>query len=196
MLKIIVSLLLSVPALGECHLYYATKSDLESVKIKNQDIQTLSRTINKALKTSFDFANKLDHYTLGLVSAALLGGNTLEDIKPAEWDRFVLRARLIHQNTALDAVPLRGTKVTLVQGDKSSELITGPDGEFSQSFYEIVPYKRLRLFPQPVLEFKDKYVRTAKIPMTVKVETKSCKVETRLTEVPFSPLLFIISDQD
>lgn len=193
MIKVLLSLMMAAPAFGDCHLYYASKGDLEGVKLRNQEVRSLSRSINQALKTSFEFANKIDHYTFGLVSAALFG-SSLEDLKPVEWDKFTVTGRLIHQNTAFDAVPLRGATLTFSFEDNRSQVTTAMNGEFTESFHKIVPYTRLRLFPAPVLEFKEKYVRTAKIPVTVRVDSKVCKAETRLTEVPIEPLLFIVSD--
>jgi hypothetical protein len=181
---------------AECHLFYLTQSDMAAFKTTNETIRTVSRTINTALKTSFDFANKIDHYTLGLVSWALLGGaHSLDDIKPSQWDKLQIVGSVVYRDSPFSASPIRGAQVTISDGKSTVESSTGVSGEFAQHLYKLVPYSRIRLFPVPIFEFKHKQVKTLRIPLTVSVKSKVCIAEVKLSEAPLEPVVFIGSPE-
>ncbi len=183
-------------SVAECRLFYASKSDLEAVKAHHSDISTLSSGINAVLKKSFDFLKVLDHYTMGIVSGIILrDSHSLDDIEPNQWNQLQVVGSLIYQDSPINATPLRGTKLIFEHGNTKVETSTGADGEFAEYFYRLVPYRSIRLFPAPLFNFGQKYQKTVKIPLHVRVESKVCTAETTLTETPLEPIVLIASSR-
>jgi hypothetical protein len=184
-----------------CQLSYLTRTDLSEFRSQGTPIRTASSSINKILKTSFDFVNSLDRYTLGLVSAVTLGSvlssaHSLEDIKPNEWNRAELSGALVYRDQPFSVTPLRGTKVkfTSEEGERHSfQLTTGTQGEFTGHFHEWISYTRLRLFPTLIFERKQKLQTQLKIPVTIEVESPICHASTRLMALPLEPMTLILS---
>ncbi|MCC7405478.1 MAG: hypothetical protein IT288_13855 [Bdellovibrionales bacterium] len=184
-----------------CQLSYLTRTDLSEFRSQGTPIRTVSSSINKVLKTSFDLVNSLDRYTLGLVSAVTLGSvlstaHSLEDIKPNEWNRAELTGVLVFRDQPFSVTPLRGTKVSFIseEGERHSfQLTTGTQGEFTGHFHEWISYTRLRLFPALIFERKQKLQTQLKIPITIEVDSPLCHASTRLMALPLEPMTLILS---
>lgn len=176
---------------SECKIFLVTKSELNQVRTAQADIRSLSRTLNLALKSSVDFLNKVDRMTYGLASAVLLGGHTLESIQPVEWNKLQVTGSLLFQDQPFNVVPLRGAKMVFSNGEKSVDLITGTHGEFAGYFFELVPYSRIRLFPGLILERREGFKPTLKMPLTISVESKTCIAKTVIEHVPLEPVSVI-----
>jgi hypothetical protein len=180
-------------AADECKLSLISQSSLQNPQSSNVELRELSKVANKILKESFDVLNQIDHATLGLISGIATKGLSLEDLKPLQWDKLNLVGHLIFQDTAFSSAPVRGAQLTFSEGQKSIRVVTGVHGEFSESFSKIVSYSRLRLFPYPIFEIKEKSVTTMKIPITIKVESKVCSGQTSLSEIPLQPFFIVAS---
>ena len=142
-----------------CNLTYLTKSDLNRLKTYGTPISTISQSINSVLKSSFDFANLIDNYTLGFVSAMTIGkalnaNTSFKDIKPNEWNRAVLSGSLVYKSGPLSLTPIKRAQIQIVFEKKTESIRTDTRGEFSAPFYKWVPYTRLRLFPFFIVEQK------------------------------------------
>ena len=176
----------------DCKLLYTSQKQIENLKSSNQDIRSFSKSVNKILKSTYDFVNKVDKATLGLASAiATKGKMSFEDVKPTEWDKLNIVGNVIYQQSAFAGAPLRGVKLTFTEGTNSTTITTGANGEFAEFFSKIVPYTRLRLFPAPIFEVRQESIPTMKIPITVKLESKFCTAQTTIYEVPIEPITFI-----
>ncbi len=181
-----------------CDLFYITRSDLAQFKVSGQPISTLSRSINNLLKSSFDFANKLDHYTMGLASTITLSAflNTsasLEDIKPNTWNKVTLDGSLVYRDTPFSLIPVRAAKMKISFEDKSETLVTGAQGEYSGLFYNWIPYYRFRLFPAPIFERRERLIKTMDVPFKIQVTSKVCHGSTSIRKLPLEPITFILS---
>lgn len=178
-------------AYADCEIFYATKSQLKGMRSSQEDIRTLSRGINDALKSSFDFLNKIDKATFGIPSAILLGVPSLESIKPAEWDKVQVTGSLLFQDQPFSITPIRGAKMIFEADGKKQELITGMSGEFAGFFYELVPYTRLRLFPAAIFEFGAHQQPTLKVPIKIHIESKTCTGTFTIDHLPLEPVSVI-----
>jgi hypothetical protein len=195
----------------QCDLFYVTKSDLSRFRATGTPISSLSRSVNKVLKTSFDFANMLDQYTLGIASAVTLGtllGTTasLEDIKPNAWNEVVLTGNLVYRDSPFTVIPVKAAKLDIQYEKKIKTLTTGAKGEYSGFFHEWVPFTRFRLIPNPVgigidptlqgegaIQGNERLVKTMDIPMKITVRSKVCQASTTLTRLPMEPITFIMT---
>jgi hypothetical protein len=176
---------------SECKLYYTSQKQVQELKSHDQDIASLSSSVNEVLKASFNILNKIDHATLGLASLiATNGRGSFEDFKPSEWDKLNLVGNLIYQESAFVGVPLKGVKLTFSENENARTITTGAYGEFSENFSKIVPYSRLRLFPL-IWEMREKSVPSVKVPIKVKLESKVCNAETTIQSVPIGQLVLI-----
>jgi hypothetical protein len=191
LLFVLLTLLPSSALASDCQLFYATRSQLQNVRTSQEDIRSLSRALNDALKTSFEFLNKVDKATLGLASAILLGVPSLESIKPTEWSKVQVTGSLLFQDAPFSIVPIRGAKMIFEADGNKQELVTGTKGEFAGHFYELVPYKRLRLFPAVIFETGNKLQPTLKVPIKVTVESKTCSGSFTVDHVPLEPVSVI-----
>lgn len=181
-----------------CQLSYVTKSDLSNFRVKGTPIRSLSHSVNEVLKKSFDFVNKLDHYTLGIASAVTLSGllNTnasLENIKPNAWNEVTLSGALVYRDTPFSLLPVKAAKMDIEFEKKKETLVTGTKGEYSGYFYKWVPYTRFRLFPTPTIEFNQRIIKTLDAPFKINVRSGVCKGSTTITKLPLEPITFILS---
>lgn len=192
-IRFIVAIILMAPGTthAACKIFYATKSELNQARTSQEDIRSLSRSLNNAIKTSFDFLNKIDRMTLGFASAILLKGNSLEDLQPSQWNKIQVTGTLLFQDQPFNVVPLRGAKLTFSADGKTQELTTGTQGEFAGYFYELVPYTRIRLFPGLTITRRDQVQPTLNVPLTMKVESKICTAQTTIDHVPLEPVSVI-----
>lgn len=178
---------------AKCEVFYATRSQIKGISKAQQDIATLSSALNAALKSSFSLVNTVDHFLLGIPSAVLLRGPSLDDIKPTEWDKLKIQGSLVYRDQPFSVVPIRGATLEFSSKDRSYSTVSGTQGEFAALFYELVPYSRLRLFPA-TLTFRDQYVISLKMPIDVHVKSKVCDARFKLTEVALEPVSLIAVD--
>lgn len=183
--------LLSTPVFADCRLFYATRSDLENRRSSQEDIQSLGRVLNDAIKASYDFLEKIDRATLGLVSTVLVG-RSLENIRPTEWDKIQITGSLLYRDQPFNIVPIRGAELTFEANGKKQQLVTGTRGEFAGYFYELVSYTQFRLFPHPTIEVINKQKPTLNIPIHVSVSSKVCNGSFTVDRVPLEPISIII----
>ncbi len=181
-----------------CRLFAVPRGDLEQIKQTNQDIQSLSSSVNEALKSSHALLNKVDHATLGLVSAYLLGGGrSLDQIEPNEWGKARFVGALVYQDQPFSMTALRGVSIKITdQNKKSWTLTTGSHGEFSMPFYELIPYQRLRLFGGITLEKGNKFRQTIKVPLQIEVQSSLCNASLKIHELPLEPMTLIASGSE
>jgi len=177
-----------------CSMSYFTRADLNAFKTQQADIRSLSHSVNEALKTSHGLLNKLDHMTLGLVSAMLIGGNnSLEDIQPNEWNKSKISGLLVYQDQPYSVVPLRGTTLTISNKERTYEFNSDSDGTFSIPLYEMVPYSRIRIFPGLIITRGERFAKSLKLPAQLSVKSKICNSTLRLDEIPFDPITLVLS---
>lgn len=152
--------------------------------------------MNAALKSSFEFLDKVDKMTLGIVSAALLKGHSFDQIRPNEWSQLQVTGTLLYQDQPFNVVPIRGASMTFSADKKEHKLTSGTQGEFAGFFYELVPYERLRLIPGGIVfEKGEKYQPTLKIPISVTVESGVCSGSFTIDPAPLEPISVIASTE-
>jgi len=178
-------------ATESCELYHVSRSELKQVEQGHSEIQNLGKGINLAIKKSFDVLNTIDHATFGLVSAFLLGDLSLENIQPVEWNKAKLVGALVFQDQPFSLTPLRGVKMTVSDGRKKWNLSTGTQGEFSLHLFELVSYKRIRLFPHLIVENGTRYKESISVPVTLTIDSKLCHATLKMNEIPFEPITLI-----
>lgn len=180
----------------DCQLYTATRGDLVQIKETNEDLRSLSRSVNEALKSSYELLNKVDHATYGLASAYLLNGVNLDLIEPNEWNKARFVGALVYQDQPFSLTSLKGVEVKITdQKKKTWTLTTGSQGEFSMHFYELVPYQRIRLFPGLIIDHGKKFKKTIKVPITIEVNSSFCKSKITLEELPIEPVTLIATSK-
>lgn len=186
-LNLIFLLLVSIPS-PACKLHAMTRNELQQITTDNQDLKNLSRSVNEGLKASHSLLNKIDHATYGLMSAALLGRMSFDQIEPNEWNKARFVGALIYQDQPFSMTALRGTTILIKDAkNKTWDLTTGSHGEFSMPFYELVPYSRLRLFGGVTFESGKKFKQTVKGPVTVEVVSPLCSAKLVLNELDLEP---------
>lgn len=181
---------------NDCKLYFMRKTHVETLHNSNSEVKELSKVANKVLKESYEILYKIDRVTLGLASAIATNGISFESLKPEQWDKFSIVGNLVYQESNFISAPLRGATLTFSEGKISRTIVTGAQGEFSESFSKLVSYSRLRLFPFPIFEIRDKSVPVVKVPLTIKLKSKICNAQTTIDEIPLEPLIFIASTSD
>ncbi len=185
-------LFVSAAHASDCKLYYTSRAQVENLKRHNAEIKELSASVNTVLRKSFDVLNTIDKATLGLASAIVTNGKaSFEQIKPVDWEKLNLVGTVIYQDSPFSGVPLKGAKLTISEREVSRTITTGTRGEFAEYFYKIVPYARLRLFPSPIIEFGSESKKSINVPITIKLESKTCTAEVKITEIPLDSFVLV-----
>lgn len=177
----------------DCDLYYFRKGQFENSSIPTE-FREASAATNAGLKKAYEYLVKLDHATLGLVSAYLPVAD--ERMKPENWDKFQIIGQVAFQDSAFSTTTLKGAKVTFTESKNTRTITTGAFGEFVEYFSKIVPYKRIRLFPVLTFESGTRKVPTIKVPIQVKVESKICTGQTTLHELTIDPIMFVLMPKE
>ncbi|MAV90620.1 MAG: hypothetical protein CL676_04310 [Bdellovibrionaceae bacterium] len=185
-------------SVSKCRFTFVSVDEIKSGKISEPALKELGLAAHGALKTSYNFANKLDHYTLGLVSYMLTGGSySLDQIEPNEWGKLKLSGRLVYAGSKLFShQPIRGAKLIFKEDEKTLELHTGAHGEFQFLMSDLVPYSRVRVIPGLIYESGRKWVKSFKLPLQGHVNSKICQGDFKLMETPIRPILLIATPID
>lgn len=185
-------------SVSNCRFTFVSVDEIKSGKISEPALKELGLAAHGAIKTSYSFANKLDHYTLGLVSYMLTGGSySLDQIEPNEWGKLKLSGRLVYAGSKLfNHQPIRGAKLIFKEDEKTLEIQTGARGDFQVLMSDLVPYSRVRVIPGLIYENGRKWVKSFKLPLKGHVDSKICQGDFTLMETPIRPVLLIATPVD
>lgn len=179
---------------NECSVQFTFESE-RTAQVGSQEVREISKIANTALKKTFEVARKIDDATLGLASAVFTNGLPLENLAPEQWTKFKVQGQLVYSDSFMGESPLRGSKMTFIDGSYSRTIVTSHLGEFSESFTDLIPTYRFRIFSQPNIERRYRHVRLVDLPLTLLIETPFCTLETKIYEVPIEPFRIVLSER-
>lgn len=178
----------------ECAAHFISESDRPPVE-GSQEMREISKIANTAFRKTSEIAQKIDDATLGLASAILTTGLPVENMAPDQWNKFRVQGQLVYSDSFMGESPLRGSKMTFTDGSYIRTIVTSHAGEFSESFTDLVPSYKFRIFSQPNIERRYRHVRLVDLPLTLQIETPFCLVETKIYEIPLEPFRIVISEK-